>query len=93
MTQRFIETDYRGATLRLECAGDAGAILRINGLVREERSRDPDQQHAVIRLTSTVQTDYEWHEFIEGIVDYNDDRITATLIANSAEIARESWET
>ncbi|MEX2488960.1 MAG: hypothetical protein WD356_05465 [Pseudomonadales bacterium] len=91
MATQTLETNYHGATLRLEFEKSSGARLMINGLVRQER-RAEENQALVLRLTSTVQTGYEWHEFIEGIVDYSQEKIQATLVANNTEIARESFE-
>lgn len=91
MATRTLETSYHGTTLRLEFDDSPGARLMINGLVRQERCADADKA-VVLRLTSTVQTDYEWHEFIEGIVDYSQERIQATLVANNTEVARQCFE-
>lgn len=91
MATRTLETNYHGASLRLEFEDTPGARLLINGLVRQERRTEADKR-AVLRLASTVQTDYEWHEFIEGIVDYSQQKIQATLVANNTEIACQSFE-
>ncbi|MCB1693227.1 MAG: hypothetical protein KDI19_10710 [Pseudomonadales bacterium] len=82
-----LEARYRGATLTLEIEPGEAASLRINGLVRE---RQPLGQ-SVVRLSSTVQTDYEWHEFIEGIVTPGTGQIEARLVANNQELAHEAF--
>ncbi|MBD3649318.1 MAG: hypothetical protein HUJ31_18130, partial [Pseudomonadales bacterium] len=65
---------------------EPNARLLINGLVREQRQTSPGKP-VTLKLGSSVQTDYEWHEFIEGIVHYDTNRITAKIIANNAEVA------
>ncbi len=91
MVTHVLETNYRGTVLRLEFEQRPGARLKINGQVRQERRLDP-RKTGCLKLASTVQTDYEWHEFIEGIVDYSEDNITARLIANNQEVARGTFE-
>ena len=70
------------------CDGSGGASLSINGIERQSVKGDPT---ATLHLSSTVQTDYEWHEFIEGIVRPGADGVEAVLLANKAEIAREAF--
>lgn len=91
MQTHVLETNYHGAILRLEFEGIPDARLRINGIVRQARKAEAGKP-TVIRLASTVQTDYEWHEFVEGIVDYSDDNIVARLIANNTEIACDNFK-
>ena len=78
-------TNYRGANLTIELDQDEGRLL-INGLVREQR-----KLASAITLSSTVQTDYEWHEFIQGTITRSDDSITMMLSANNVEIARRDF--
>ena len=93
-----LETDYRGARLILTfsitpAANDTTlsaddhphAELRINGLLRDDGSSEKDPTS--LRLSSTVQTDYEWHEFIEGIVEYLPDKVIGRLLASNVELA------
>ena len=60
-----MEITYRDARLRVD-TGNGEAALYINGMRRDSRRAGslPCQLH----LTSTLQTDYEWHEFIEARV-------------------------
>ncbi|MEX0943694.1 MAG: hypothetical protein WD002_14250 [Pseudomonadales bacterium] len=84
-----LEINYRGARLALEFDTSPAARLKVNGIVREHvRS---DQLPITLKLTSTVQTDYEWHEFIEGLVIYSETGVRASLIANSQELASEEF--
>jgi hypothetical protein len=81
-----LETEYRGSTIKLEFDERPRGRLRINGLVREQV--ESQAMNTILRLSSTVQTDYEWHEFILAIVDYSADRIDVRLLANNQEITQ-----
>ena len=84
-----LETRYRGVILSLELGTSPDVALRINGLERD-RARS-DAAAVTLRVSSTVQTDYEWHEFIEGTVVYADGEITARLVANNQELVNERY--
>jgi len=78
------EINHHGARLAVEIDDKSRARLRINGLVRDETG--PPAPGATLRLTSSVQTGYEWHEFIEAVVEYRSDGIIVTLLANGVEL-------
>ena len=80
-----VTVNYRGAILTVESDEDEGRLL-INGLIRARNKLTP-----TMRLTSTVQTDYEWHELIEGIIKRKAGKITLSLKANNVEIALEAF--
>lgn len=81
--KQILETRYRGATLTLEIATPPDVTLRINRLARDRAS---GSGKATLRVSSTVQTDYEWHEYIEGIVSFEKDAISARIVANNQEL-------
>lgn len=83
------EVDYHGAKVTVEIDDEERVQLRINGLVREQADANPGD--STIRLASTVQTGYEWHEFIEAVVEYLPETIALTLTANRQELASHSW--
>ena len=85
----LLQITYHGATLALEIGPTPSVTLRINGLVRDEATSDADS--VTLRVNSTVQTDYEWHEFIEGVVRYDGARVLACIIANKQELIREEY--
>ncbi len=87
MCTHRLEADYRGARLELEIHPGRQVRLLVNGIAREEVFATGNH----IRVTSTVQTDYEWHEFIEGRVDFGPDQVTASLLANNASVAQETF--
>ena len=80
-----LETQYRGVTLCLEL-GNNQARLLINDIVR-----DQGIVTSSLRLSTTVQTDYEWHEFIEGIISREGNTLTAVLTASKAEVSRKDF--
>lgn len=86
--QHVLSTHYRGANLELTFDGKGQAALLINGIVRQSTEVETGD---TARLSSTVQTDYEWHEFIEAIVRPQGNAIEAILIANNAELARQTY--
>ncbi len=61
------------------------AELRIKNVAREVLDSKNNPPRVV--LTTTLQTDYEWHEFIEGIVEFSEKEIHARLFGNKQEIA------
>jgi len=87
LSDHILETTYRGAQLKLEISDDGKTQLLINGLVRDDGSSE-----TTVRLSSVVQTDYEWHEFIEGIVSFEPGSITASLIANNTNLVRKTYK-
>ena len=44
-----------------------------------------------LRLSSSLQTDYEWHEFIEATITFNEKEISVSLCASNVEIAFETY--
>ena len=84
-----LEVEYRNAALRVELDSNRSARLFINNIQRMHESLTP--LSGTLRLSSSVQTDYEWHEFIEAIVTYDETETTVVLNASNAEIARETY--
>lgn len=79
-----LETNYNGVKLRLtfsanDKTSEREATLLINNI---EREKVISTENTTLKLNSTVQTEYEWHEFIEAIVEYGSDKITASLFAS-----------
>lgn len=80
-----VTVNYRGAILTVESDDDEGRLI-INGLIRARIKLTP-----TTRLTSTVQTDYEWHELIEGTIKRKAGKVTLAIHANNVEIALETF--
>ncbi len=85
MTCFTLETLYRGAKLALRIDGDSTASLLVNGILREEN----EFSQGSVRLSSTVQTDYEWHEYIEGRAEQMENGIRASLLSNNTLVAEQ----
>ena len=79
-----LKTEYGGVDLALRFEPDSKASLCINGIERESTSSD--KRTITLTLSSTVQTDYEWHELVEAIVRYDTDNIRASIYANKQEL-------
>lgn len=86
---RTLETRYRGVDLALDIGRPHTVTLRINGITRDRA--DGAGANVTLRVNSTVQTDYEWHEFIEGIVTFDGGGATARIVANNLELARQHY--
>ena len=85
----YYDLEYRGARLKVEVDDQMRSSLYINGLQRD--SQDAETLPGRCRLSSSVQTDYEWHEFIEAEIILNSSEITITLRANNATLGTESF--
>ena len=83
------QVSYRDADLKVEFDQHQSARLVINNVSRHEQRAE--SLPCTLRLTSTVQTDYEWHEFIEAIVHFDEETISVQLIANNTEVANKSF--
>ena len=84
-----LAAEYRHAVLRVELDSDRTARLLINNIQRMQASLTA--LSGTLRLSSSVQTDYEWHEFIEGIVTFNEKEISLSLWASNVEIACQTY--
>lgn len=82
-----LTTSYGWADVTLQYDENPNVCLKINGLVRERRTEETLKDGAIrIHLRSPAQTAYEYHEFIEGIVEYEADHIIARIIAGNEEL-------
>ena len=84
-----LTADYRGAALRVEFDTQPSARLFINKMKRQEASADK----LPVRLTlgSPVQTDYEWHEYIDALIDFTHATVTITLSTGGQQIATKEF--
>ena len=76
---------YKNASLRVELDQTLSARLFINNVQRMEKTCNSPVE--IIRLSSSVQTDYEWHEFIEALLTFRECDVTISLRASDSEIA------
>jgi hypothetical protein len=89
MTDNVLRAQYRSACLRVELDDNLVARLFINNINRHEQSGETVP--CVLNLSSTVQTDYEWHEYIEAIIKFGVREVTVKLLANNTEVAHETY--
>ena len=85
-TELKIEAAYGGAVLQLQISTKGEAVLLVNGIVR-----DKNTGKNTLLVSSTVQTDYEWHELIEGKVSFSTNNISAALFANKVQLAQQDF--
>jgi hypothetical protein len=84
MTHR-LKTHYGDVEVELIFDETVHAELRIKDIVRDVI--DSDSNPARLVLTTTLQTAYEWHEFIEGVIEFDANKIDAKIFGNKQEIA------
>ena len=89
MAHTHLSTQYGQIRLRVEFDPAPGARLLINDIQRDEQCGS--QVPCILRLSSTVQTGYEWHEHIEAVVHYEPDCVSVRLVANNTELAHRTF--
>ena len=82
------ELEYRGAQLRVEVDDKLLSSLYINDMRRDSQSAAAPGRRS---LSSTIQTDYEWHEFIKADIVLSESEISITISANNATLGSESF--
>jgi len=90
LTQHQLKTVYQAADLQLDFDEQANVALRINGLIRDRYDAVKGAklpENITIKLSSPVQTDYEWHEIVEATVCYSATQIIASIEASKQLIA------
>lgn len=90
MSKSQLQVVYRDADLKVEFSPEPSVRLLINDISRQEETAD--EVPCTLRLSSTVQTDYEWHEFIEAIIRYDEETVSIQLLANNAELANKQFQ-
>ena len=89
--------EYKNAFLRVELEAGGSAGLFINNIQRMHSSLGTRKEtlqgtlQGTLRLSSSVQTDYEWHEFIEAIIIFKEKEISVSLCASNLEVAFETY--
>jgi len=94
-----LNIEYHGANIsarvdNLTTPTDNGGTypvsLLINGLQRDKGHLKPASGR--IKLSSPVQTDYEWHEIIEAIFVLKDNELTLSVTANQQPLSRQAFK-
>jgi hypothetical protein len=79
-------TDYKGARICVRLAPGQTVSLHIDGISRQSVCISNKTTQAA-RLSSTLQTDYEWHEFIVALIEFSRTSALVKILANSQTIA------
>ncbi len=85
-----LNASHEGAELMLTFAETGDAQLFINSVARE--SANAGGQNITLKLGSPVQTGYEHHEFIEAIVNYQQNCIEARISTGDILLAETKVE-
>lgn len=65
------------------------ARLYVNALLRDQAKLA--RQTGTLRLSTSLQTDYEWHEHVESVITLNDNEVIVSLSANQHELVRQTF--
>ena len=84
-TRTLFRTNFKGVEVEVTKSGPA-FILRVGGLVRAKRV--PDENCLRISLSTAIQTGYEWHEYLEAIIDVSTNYPKLEVRANDKKISR-----
>lgn len=84
---QLIDLLCRGAQINVR-ESDQIISLWVNGIRRDEARCETQT-----RLSSTVQTGYEWHEYIEAVCERRDQSLFVRVYLNQEEVAAYSCET
>jgi len=79
-----LKVSYEGTDLLLIFGQEPSASLCINGVERESVSSN--KPAITLKLSSTVQTDYEWQEYGVAIVVYSAKPTRAAILASKKEL-------
>ncbi|MBV1876348.1 MAG: hypothetical protein KUG79_01780 [Pseudomonadales bacterium] len=89
--RQILETRHEGALLQLHFDNNQPrATLTINGVIRETVSSI--QPSITLKLTSPLQTGYEYHDFLEAIVKYTPTEVSAVLQISDTELIHTTIE-
>ncbi|MBL6687005.1 MAG: hypothetical protein ISP92_02150 [Pseudomonadales bacterium] len=86
MADQQLSCHYREADIILSCNGEGLGQLWINGLLR-----DSGIASSLLRLDSVVQTDYEFHEHVVGLIETTDQSRSLTLYMSHTEIGSKTF--
>jgi hypothetical protein len=87
--QSIASVDYKGCNICVEIDPRQSISLKINGMLRESRQFTGAFQQTT-KLSSSVQTDYEWHEFIVAEVLISQHSATVSILANDKLLLEKS---
>ena len=84
---QLIDLLCRGAQINVR-ESDQVISLWVNGICRDEARCETQT-----KLSSTVQTGYEWHEYVEAVCERRNQSLFVRVYLNQEEIAAYPSET
>ena len=82
-TQTLFSTSFKGREIEITNS-ESTFLLLVDGLVRTKRV--PSSDCVRISLSTTIQTEYEWHEHLEAIIDLSTNNPKLEVKANNKKI-------
>ena len=83
-TRTLFRTNFKGVEVEIAKSGPTFKLL-VGGLVRAKKV--PDENCLRISLSTAIQTDYEWHENLEAIIDLSTNYPKLEVRANDKRIS------
>jgi hypothetical protein len=80
---------YKGVQISLHISDTRSIALEINGMVRS-RKQSSNGTDVLLNLSSSVQTDYEWHEFVEATAFFTQTEVQVKIAANNSNLLEET---
>lgn len=77
---------HHDSTISIGYSGQGPVELKINGIIRTSA-----MQAGYLKLTTSLQTGYEWHEWVEGICLIRPTHTQLTLTCNNETIADQQF--
>ncbi|MDK1025401.1 MAG: hypothetical protein QGD92_14375 [Gammaproteobacteria bacterium] len=84
-----ITIEYKGVQIGLLISATPAIALTIGGIVRAGK-QSTNRSDVLLSLSSSVQTDYEWHEFIEVSAFFTEREVQIKISANKSNLFEET---
>ena len=78
----ILTSKYHDSTNSIGYSGQGQVELKVNGIIRTKAA-----QANYLKLATSLQTGYEWHEWVEGICLIKPTHTQLTLTCNNETIA------
>ena len=88
-TDHQISVEYKGVQIGLQVSDTPAITLTINGMVRS-RQQSSSGTDVLLNLSSSVQTDYEWHELIEATALFTETEVQVKIVANKSNLLEQT---
>ncbi len=81
-----LTSQYHDSTISIGYSGQGPVELKVNGIIRTQA-----EQTSYLKLATSLQTGYEWHEWVEGICLIRPTQTQLTLVCNNETIANQQF--